>query len=150
MRIEGRCHCGNIRYALEWPGDPAAIKIRECGCTFCRKHGGSWTSHRDAELVAEIGDASLVSKYNFGTATADFYVCSRCGAVPFVSSEIDDELYAVVNVNTLEGVSTSALVRTAANFDGEGTDERLERRKRNWIARVRISGARRSAADRAG
>jgi hypothetical protein len=150
MRIEGKCHCGNIRYVLEWPGDATAIKIRECGCAFCRKHGGSWTSHRDAELVAGIGDTSLVSKYNFGTATADFYVCSRCGAVPFVSSAIDDGLYAVVNVNTLEGVSTSALVRTAANFDGEGTDARLERRKRNWITRVRISAARRSAADQAG
>jgi hypothetical protein len=141
MRIEGKCHCGNIRYVLDWPGDESEITIRACGCTFCTKHGGSWTSNRDAELMAEIRDASLVSKYTFGTATADFYVCARCGAVPFVTSAIDDHLYAVVNVNTFEGINPSSLVRTATNFDGEDVGERLERRKRNWIRTVRISGA---------
>ena len=141
MRIEGKCHCGNIRYLLEWPGDATEIKTRACDCTFCTKHGGHWTSHRDAELIATVHDASLVSKYRFGTATADFYVCSRCGAVPFVVSAIDDRLYAVVNVNTLEGINPSSLVRAATNFDGEGSGERLERRKRNWIQNVRISAA---------
>jgi hypothetical protein len=139
MRIEGKCHCGNIRYGLDWPADAAEMKARVCGCTFCTKHGGSWTSHREAQLVAQVRDVSLVSKYRFGTATADFHVCSRCGVVPFVTSEIDDHLYAVVNVNTFEGVDLSSLARTAASFDGEGTGERLERRKSNWIRNVRIS-----------
>ena len=141
MRIEGKCHCGNIRYTLDWPGDGTNIKIRACGCSFCVKHGGSWTSDRDSQLVAEIQNASLVSKYRFGTRTAEFYVCSRCGTVPFVTSAIDDRLYAVVNVNTFEGINLSSLVRTATSFDGEDTGERLERRKRNWIPNVRISGA---------
>ena len=140
MRIQGKCHCGNIRYTLEWPGEVSDIRIRACRCTFCTKHGGSWTSHRDSQLVAEIGDSSLVSKYKFGTATADFYVCARCGAVPFVTSAIDDGLYAVVNVNTFEGIDLSSLSRASTDFDGEGTDERLDRRKRNWIRSVRISG----------
>jgi len=141
MLIEGKCHCGNIRYTLDWPGDGSDIKIRACGCAFCTKHGGSWTSHPGSQLVAEVQDASSLSKYRFGTQTAEFYVCSRCGAVPFVTSAIDDHLYAVVNVNTFEGINPSSLARTATNFDGEGTGERLERRKRNWIAAVRISGA---------
>jgi hypothetical protein len=58
-----------------------------------------------------------------------------------VTSAIDDHLYAVVNVNTFEGINPSSLVRTTTNFDGEGTGERLERRKRNWIRTVRIAGA---------
>jgi len=141
MRIEGKCHCGNIRYGIEWPGEGSEITIRACGCTFCTKHGGSWTSHRDAELTGEVRNASLVSKYRFGTGTADFYVCGRCGAVPFVTSAIEGHLYAVVNVNTFEGINLSSLLRTATNFDGEGTGERLERRKRNWIQAVQISEA---------
>ena len=139
MRIEGKCHCGNIRYTLDWPGEVSEIKVRACGCSFCVKHGGNWTSHRSAELVAEVGDGSLVSRYRFGTKTADFYVCSRCGAVPFVTSAIEGRLYAVVNVNTFEGINPSSLARAAANFDGEGTGERLDRRKQNWIPAVRIS-----------
>jgi hypothetical protein len=139
MRIEGKCHCGNIRYALDWPGEAADISVRACGCSFCIKHGGSWTSHRGAELVAQVRDAALLSKYRFGTQTAEFYVCARCGAVPFVTSAIEGRLYAVVNVNTFEGINASTLPRTATNFDGEGTGDRLERRVRNWIPAVRIS-----------
>ena len=138
MQIDGRCHCGNIRYALQWPGDGTDIGIRACGCSFCVKHGGQWTSHREAELAANIVDASLLSKYSFGTKTADFYVCARCGTVPFVTCAIDDGLYAVVNVNTFEGLDTTSLARAATNFDGEDTGSRLERRKRNWIPSVRI------------
>jgi hypothetical protein len=139
MRIEGKCHCGNIRYVLDWPGEGTDIGVRACGCSFCVKHGGSWTSHRGAELAAEVRDAALLSKYRFGTGTADFYVCARCGAVPFVTSAIDGRSYAVVNVNTFEGIDVSLLARQATNFDGEGTGDRLERRKRNWIPAVRIS-----------
>src|SRR5262245_32530839 len=141
MRIEGKCHCGNIRYVIEWPGDGTEITLRACGCTFCTKYGGSRTSHRDAELIGEGRDASLVSKYRCGTGTADFYVCGRCGAVPFVTSAIEGHLYAVVNGNTFEGINPSSLVRTATNFDGEGSGERLERRRRNRIGSVQISGA---------
>jgi hypothetical protein len=141
MRIEGKCHCGNISYVLDWPDDGAEIGIRTCGCTFCVKHGGNWTSHRDAALTAEIGDPSLVSAYRFGTGTAVFHVCARCGVVPFVSSAIDGQLYAVVNVNTLDGIDLSSLARSPTNFDGEGTGDRLDRRKRNWIRTVTIPGA---------
>ena len=141
MRIEGKCHCGIISYVLHWPGDGAEIPVRACGCAFCTKHGAAWTSHRDSELIVEMRDASLVSKYRFGTGTADFYVCARCGAAPFVTSSIEDHLYAVVNANTFDGVDPTSLVRRATNFDGEGTTERLERRKGSWIPNVRISNA---------
>jgi hypothetical protein len=56
-----------------------------------------------------------------------------------VTSRIDDHLYAVVSVNAFEGVEASLLRRAPANFDGEGTDDRLARRKRNWIADVEFS-----------
>ena len=139
MDIEGKCHCGNIAYQLRWPGDGSEIPVRACGCTFCTKHAGAWTSHRDAELVVSFRDAALVSEYGFGTATADFHVCSRCGVVPFVTSEIDGHVYAVVNVNTFEGLDPASFNRSAANFDGEDTGSRLERRKRNWIRSVRVT-----------
>ena len=79
--------------------------------------------------------------YAFGSRTATFHVCSRCGVVPFVTSEIANHLYAVVNVNVLENVDPSWLRRTAANFEGEDIEVRLARRTRNWIADVRIAEA---------
>ena len=139
MFITGKCHCGNIALELEWEGDPPDVPARACGCSFCIKHGGVWTSNRHSRLAVAIRDASLVSKYAFGSRTATFYVCSRCGTVPLVTSEIADRLYAVVNVNVLENLDQSRLRRAAANFEGEDVEARLARRKRNWIADVRIA-----------
>jgi hypothetical protein len=136
MLIHGRCHCGNIAFTLAWEPDPAEIPARACSCSFCTKHGGVWTSNPAGALQVVVKDPSLVSKYAFGTRTADFHVCARCGIVPVVTSLIDEHLYAVVSVNAFEGVNQSLLRRAAASFDGEGEDTRLARRKRNWIADV--------------
>ena len=80
-----------------------------------------------------------MSKYAFGTRTAEFHICSRCGVVPVVTSKIDNQLYAVVSVNAFEGVDPSLLRRASANFDGEDEEARLARRKRNWIPSVRYA-----------
>lgn len=141
MQIEGKCHCGNITYVFHWPGDESEIPVRACSCTFCTKHGGTYTSHREAKLSAVIHDETLLSPYQFGTGTAEFYVCSRCGAVPFVTSEIEGTLYAVVNVNTFEGVDPSIFVQAVTDFDGENTENRLDRRKSTWIPSVDIASS---------
>lgn len=83
-------------------------------------------------------EPGLVSKYAFGTETAAFHICTRCGIVPLVTSRIDDHLYGVVNVNTFEGVDPSLFRRTSGSFEGEEKDNRLARRKRNWIANVKV------------
>ena len=139
MLLNGKCHCGNISFALEWEGNPAELPARACGCSFCVKHGGVWTSNPKSRLVVTFRDDSLVSKYVFGTRTATFHVCSRCGTVPLVTSEIASHLYAVVNVNALENVDPATLHRTAANVEGEDVESRIARRTRNWIADVRIA-----------
>ena len=138
MLIHGRCHCGNIGFALAWDPDPGEIPARACGCSFCVKHGGVWTSNPRGALEVRLKDPSLASKYAFGTRTADFHVCARCGIVPVVTSLIDERLYGVVSVNAFEGVDPLLLRRASASFDGEGTDTRLARRKRNWIPDVRF------------
>jgi len=140
-RLGGRCHCGNIAFELDWEGDPPAIPARACNCTFCVKHGGVWTSNPKSTLTVTIGAPSLVSPYAFGTRTATFHVCARCGAVPLVTSEIEGRLYAVVNVNVLENVDSSWLRRADVSFEGEALDARLARRVRNWIADVRFTGS---------
>jgi hypothetical protein len=138
MLISGSCHCGNIAFSIEWPGESPQIPARACSCSFCVKHGGVWTSNPGCVLIVNVANPALVSKYGFGTKTATFHVCSRCGAVPFVTCEVDARLYAVVNVNTFQSVDPSRLLRSSTDFEGEDVESRLARRKRNWIANVRI------------
>ncbi len=136
MLINGKCHCGNISFTLDWKSDPVEIPARACDCSFCVKHGGVWTSAPRGALKITVRDSSLISRYAFGTRTAEFHVCARCGIVPVATSRIDGRLYAVVSVNAFEGVDESLLRRAPASFDGEGADSRLERRKRSWIGDV--------------
>ena len=138
MLIKGSCHCGNATFDLAWNGDPPEIPARACGCSFCRKHGGVWTSQPGARLTVRFRDPAQMSTYAFGTGTATFHVCAQCGVVPLVTSTIDGRLYAVVSVNALENVEPSWLRRSAADFEGEAVESRLARRQRNWIADVRI------------
>ncbi len=136
MLIRGSCHCGNITFALRWDPDPVEIQARACTCTFCMKHGGVWTSNPKGALSVSIQDPAQVSEYEFGTKTAQFHTCSKCGIVPVVTSTIDGHLYAVVSVNAFENVDPSLLKRASMAFDGESQDTRLARRVRNWIPDV--------------
>src|SRR6516165_10202846 len=138
MLISGRCHCGNISFALDWRPEPLEIPARACTCSFCAKHGGVWTSCPTGTLTVSVKDRERVSTYAFGTKTAEFHVCTACGVVPVVTSRIDDRLYAVVSVNALENVEAAQLRRGAATFEGENEQARLNRRKRNWIADVQF------------
>ena len=138
MNINGKCHCGNIAFSLVWEPDPTEIQARACTCSFCSKHGGVWTSNPRGTLEVAVEDAGLVSKYTFGTGTAEFHVCARCGVVPVVTSRIEDRIYAVVSTNAFENVDPGLLRRAPVSFDKENTESRLARRKRNWIADVRF------------
>ena len=141
MLIRGQCHCGNIAFALSWEPDPREIPARSCGCSFCVKHGGVWTSHPAGSLKVVVREPARVSRYAFGTKTAQFHVCARCGVVPLVTSLIEGTLYAVVNVNAFDNLERALLRHTPADFEGEGEGPRLARRQRNWIGRVEVTAA---------
>jgi len=137
--IHGACHCGNIRFRFGWPLAEHEIPVRACGCDFCTKHHGVYTSHPEATLEVEILDESEVSNYRFGTKTADFVVCARCGVLPVVTSVIDNNLFAVVNVNTFDDVDRAHLMPKSTNFGGESVESRLARRQGSWIPNVIVS-----------
>ena len=131
-RIHGSCHCGNIRLTFDWPDSEPTIPVRACSCRLCTKHRAVWTSHPDGRFYLRIADDSQVTLYRFGTKSADFHVCLTCGVVPIATCMIESNRYAVVNVNSFDGLDRSQLVETATDFEGETTVQRLARRRRNW------------------
>ncbi len=139
MLIHGNCHCGNIAFVLHWQPAPERIPARACSCSFCTRHGGVWTSLPHGRLEVTVKEPALVSRYAFGTETADFHVCSRCGVVPVVTHRIDGRLYAVVNVNTFDDAAAALIERTPVVFADEDAAARIARHQRNWIADVRFA-----------
>lgn len=140
--INGGCHCRAIRFKLNWPADEAeglVITARKCGCSFCTRIDGTWTSHPNAELEVTQASAHEPIRYRFGTKTADFLICGHCGMTPLVVCALDDVTYAVVNTNTFDEVDDAgySLAHATADFEGEDTEARLARRKIRWISKVR-------------
>ncbi len=130
--IPGQCHCGNLQYRFDWPGEDPRIPVRACGCTYCRKHGAVWTSHPAGQLVLEVTDADQVHHYRFGHHTAVFHICATCGILVAASCDMDQATYSVVNVNTFENVEPSEFDRQSTDFEAENETDRMDRRRRNW------------------
>jgi len=139
MQLHGKCHCGNITFSLTWEPDPVEIPARACDCSFCTRHGAAWTSKPDGALAVTVREPSRVNHYAFGTETADFHICARCGVVPLVTCRVEGNLYAVVNVNTLDDIDPSMLQHRPASFSEEDAAAKLSRRQQNWIGNVTIT-----------
>ena len=131
-RLQACCHCGELRVALDWPGLVASIPVRACGCGFCTKHKGAWTSHPDGRFHLRLAPGARVARYRLGTRTAEFHVRAVCGVVPVATCVIEGTRYAVVNANTFDDAKSLRFAQTVTDFEGETTEDRLARRRRNW------------------
>lgn len=144
LHIAGGCHCGLLRFELHWPraeaGTTADIPARKCGCSFCTRIDGTWTSHPNARLRISENPEMPATRYRFGTGTADFLFCSQCGVVPVAMCGIDGRVYAVVNVNTFDAIELPEhrLVFSDTDFEGESLRDRLARREARWIGDVEL------------
>ena len=138
MKLTGSCHCKALGYRLDWPDHAGHIPARQCSCSYCSRFGGTWTSHPEARLVIQYPGGVAPERYRFGTATADFLFCSRCGTIVAALDENSGQLKAVVNIRTLHEDKPLPFEHSVSDFDGEGTGNRLDRRSRNWIGHVRI------------
>lgn len=128
--MRGSCHCGALTFEL-FGAAAEAIAVRACTCEFCRIRRARWTSVPTGRVVL-AGRPDAAIRYRFGTRTADFVLCGRCGVHVAATCEIDGSLYAVLNVDCIAAARDAALAEQPVSFDGEAVDDRLARRKRSW------------------
>jgi hypothetical protein len=79
MDHSGGCHCGNIHVRLRLAKPPQETPLRACGCSFCRAHMTRTVADGAGHFTFSADDWSLVELYRFGSRTADYMVCRRCG-----------------------------------------------------------------------
>lgn len=109
------------------------MPLRSCSCSFCRSHGTRTLSDRNGLAEITAADPSLVEHYRFGSRTADYLLCRRCGVYVGAVCETSSGIRAVINVNCLDDRAAFTQAPAAPNYDGEGTDARLDRRATNWM-----------------
>ncbi len=130
MELNGRCHCGNLTVRLVATRGAAELPVRACTCSFCAPRRMRWTTDPAGSAEIVVADADELSRYRFGTGTADFLICRRCGyVVAAVSHTVPP--HAVLNVDVLERASELSQA-VAVDFEGEDVEQRLARRARAW------------------
>lgn len=131
MRLEGTCHCGNIAIVLETRQDPRELPLRECSCSFCRRHAARTTADPGGQARIGVQDPSLLSRYAFGLRTAEMVVCARCGAYAGAVMREGGSGWAVLNTNLM---LDPAFDRPAqkVSYEGETAEQRIARRKKMW------------------
>jgi hypothetical protein len=142
MDHSGGCHCGNITVSLRLAVLPERASLRSCACGFCRAHGTRTVADRDGLFEVRADDWSLVERYRFGSRTADYLICRRCGVYVGAVCATRTGLRAVVNVNCLADRGAFTCVPAAPDYDGEDMQARLDRRAANWMPAVVHDGVR--------
>jgi hypothetical protein len=128
----GGCHCGNLRLTLRLSQPPAEIRLRACGCSFCRAHNTRTASDPHGSVDIWADDWSLVQSYRFGSSTAEFVICRRCGVYIGALGDTETGTRAVINTTCLDDRAAFAREPVPIDHDGEATDDRLARRAANW------------------
>lgn len=124
----GACHCQAIRVQLRTAWKPEQFPLRECDCSFCRRHGARTV--RDPE-----GEFTLFGQphwYRFGMGTADFLLCSDCGVYLASVIRVPEGDFATCNTNCLEIASQLEQQAKPVNYSDESQEERVKRRVASW------------------
>jgi hypothetical protein len=101
MQIDGRCHCGYVRYEAEI--DPDTVSI--CHCTDCQQLTGSAyrvTARARAEDVRlTANQPKTYRKYGDSGRPRLQYFCPECGSSLFVTGEGEAAAVWGIRVGTI-------------------------------------------------
>jgi hypothetical protein len=136
----GRCHCGNIELDFETVVAPQEMEIRACQCSFCRKHGSRAAADPAGRLTIRVRDETAMARYRFGLETAEYLVCRACGVYVAAITIGENEMCGIVIVNALDESKLFTRAPVAVDFDAEGREARLARRRARWTP-VAVGGA---------
>ena len=130
--FEGGCHCGAIRVQFAPSVAPDDLPLRECACTFCRRHGATTATDRDGRLHVTLVKVEEAVRYRFGARTADFLLCGTCGV--YVAAVMSTEAGAVstLNINVLDQCGLFSSKPEPVSYEDESPHQRRLRRAERW------------------
>ena len=132
MEHDGGCHCGNLTLRLRLTRPPSENAIRSCQCSFCRAHATRTVSDPEGLVEIRARDWNDVTRYRFGTGTAEFLLCKTCGI--YIGAVGDGR--SVTNVNCLNDRALFVSEPERRDHGGETAPARLARRAANWTPAV--------------
>ncbi|HLY52691.1 MAG TPA: hypothetical protein VKQ31_06750 [Steroidobacteraceae bacterium] len=132
LTFSGGCHCGALGVTFRTALSTPQWKIRACQCRFCRSHGALTTTDPAGRLAFHANDAGLLQRYRFGTRSADFLICRRCGVYIGAQIETSRGAFGTLNTRVLERAAESLPGALPADYEAESPSERIARREQRW------------------
>ncbi|MEZ5938061.1 MAG: GFA family protein [Hyphomonadaceae bacterium] len=110
----GGCHCGAVRYEVLTPDE---IEVEDCNCSICRMTGFLHLV-APANRFRLIRGADRLTRYAFGSRTAQHLFCSICGVKSYYVPRSNPDGFSV-NLRCLDDPDDFADIRIV-KFDGRG------------------------------
>ena len=127
----GGCHCGNLRLEMRLTQSPERVRLRACGCSFCRRHGTKAVADPNGRLSISAPPNGL-NRYRFGLRTADYLICRTCGAYVAAVISGNDEERATLNVTATRISELADRPAEQFDYDRESVEGRRARRLTSW------------------
>jgi hypothetical protein len=131
--LRGGCHCGNISVELETSQDPHALQLRECQCSFCRRHGARNASDPGGRLRISVREADTLLRYRFALGITDFLLCKSCGVYVAAMMGGGSGLIGTVNVNIFDDREPFLRRAEPMTYSRESVEQRKARRLLAWM-----------------
>ncbi len=131
MSFQGACHCGRIEVSFEATLTPGEIEVRACQCGFCRRHNGKTVSDPKGRVEFRAAAADI-TRYRFGTRSADFLLCAGCGTYMGAVAMIEGGLYGIANVSGAGIAELEERPTVVKHYAGETAEAKAARRRRIW------------------
>jgi hypothetical protein len=136
MEHDGGCHCGNLQVRVRLNRPPAENPVRSCACSFCRSHATITVSDPAGQADIRASDWSLVERHRFGSRTADYLLCRRCGVYIGAVCATAAGVRSVINTRCLTDRTAFTQRPIEPDYDAETTAVRLARRAANWMPTI--------------
>ena len=136
MIHKGGCHCGAIRIAYASDLPAADHALRACQCSFCRKHRSLAVSDPEGSVEIAIADEARVSRYRFGSRTAEYITCCDCGVYVAAVMTEGDRAWSVAIVNALDDSAQFSGPIQNVDFSDEDDSGRRARRRARWTPTI--------------
>ncbi|APE45468.1 aldehyde-activating protein [Sulfitobacter alexandrii] len=102
MDIKASCHCGAVEVTAHLPdGLEGATR---CTCSFCKRRQGAAVTATTASVRVTKGAENL-TRYTWGTHTAQHHFCKTCGIYVY-HQRPSDPTQSGINIGCIEGVRT--------------------------------------------
>lgn len=98
----GSCHCGAVRFEVTL-AEGGLGWARRCDCSYCRRRGAVALS-ATLDGLRILAGADRLTRYQFGTNTAEHYFCSICGIYTHHRRRSDPGQFGI-NAGCLEGLN---------------------------------------------